>query len=330
MNMSKTVFNDTPPTGTIVTANFLNAVNNHRHTGRNIDGDGAIDYAVSTGSANAYALTLSPALDAQIAGMSIRFKANFTNTGPATININGLGAVEMKKNGSTALVSGDIVAGTIYEIFYDGTNFQILNQLSPTLYYASSTGNYYEYNVSYSPALAAHVAGLPLFFKANHANVGVGTPPTTVKFNSLGAVAIKKATTEGIVDLERYDIVSGQIVEVVYDGTYYQIKNSNKQHGYNTQKSVNGWEIRPSGIIEQWGRDSFDGTVTSNILFPVAFPNACLNAHATAIGQYSNDSFWAQIDSFTQTNLIVRSRYTIGSSPGAFYWFAIGYYYLGK
>ncbi len=325
--MSKTVFNDTPPTGTIVTANFLNAVNNHRHTGRNIDGDGAIDYAVSTGSANAYALTLSPALDAQIAGMSIRFKANFTNTGPATININGLGAVEMKKNGSTALVSGDIVAGTIYEIFYDGTNFQILNQLSPALYYASSTGNDYEYNVSYSPALAAHVAGLPLFFKANHANAGVGTGPTTVKFNSLGAVAIKKATTEGIVNLERYDIVSGQIVEVVYDGTYYQIKNPNKQHGYNTQKHVNGWEIRPSGIIEQWGiQGDFGGAPTSTISFPVAFPHACLNAHATAIGNSSIDNGFVQVQSFSKTDLIVREQasYLTGKTDG-FYWLAIGY-----
>jgi hypothetical protein len=41
--MSKTVFSDTPPQGTIVTADFLNAVNTHRHTGEDVDGAGALD-----------------------------------------------------------------------------------------------------------------------------------------------------------------------------------------------------------------------------------------------------------------------------------------------
>ncbi|MRR15383.1 MAG: hypothetical protein EG826_02880 [Deltaproteobacteria bacterium] len=122
--MAKTVFDDTPPLGTIVTALLLNALNNHRHTGRDIDGDGAIDYAVATGSDGAYAVTLSPVLDAHIAGMPIRFKANHANTGAATIAINGLEAVAIKKNVNQALAAGDIQNGQIITIYYDGTNYQ--------------------------------------------------------------------------------------------------------------------------------------------------------------------------------------------------------------
>ena len=47
------------------------------------------------------------------------------NTGAATLNINGIGAIALKKDGATALASGDISAGQVYELVYDGTNFQI-------------------------------------------------------------------------------------------------------------------------------------------------------------------------------------------------------------
>lgn len=84
-------------------------------------------YAVSTGSANAYVVTLSPALAAYSAGVLIQFKANFTNTGSATVNVNGLGAITMVKPNGQTLSANDIVSGQIVELEYDGTNFQVLS-----------------------------------------------------------------------------------------------------------------------------------------------------------------------------------------------------------
>jgi hypothetical protein len=129
--MSKTTFVDGNPSegvaGTIVTADFLNAVNNHHHTGRDVDGEGALAYAADTGEANAYAIALSPALTAYITGMPICFKAGNANTGASTIDVNGLGAKAIKKNGSDDLAVGDILAGQIVTVIYDGTNFQVMN-----------------------------------------------------------------------------------------------------------------------------------------------------------------------------------------------------------
>lgn len=125
--MAKSVFDDTPPQGTILTAAQVNALQNHRHDGLDQDGSAPLDYAVSTGSANAYVLTLPKALTAHIPGLPIRWKANFTNTGAATFNPSGLGAVAMKKNGSTNLVAGDIVSGRIITVSYDGTYYQLLS-----------------------------------------------------------------------------------------------------------------------------------------------------------------------------------------------------------
>lgn len=51
------------------------------------------------------------------------------NTGAATLNVNSLGAKAITKNGTVALVAGDIVAGAIYQLAYDGTQFQIVGSL---------------------------------------------------------------------------------------------------------------------------------------------------------------------------------------------------------
>jgi hypothetical protein len=85
----------------------------------------AYTYAADTGSANAYAVTLSPA-PTIVAGSRIVFKAANANTGASTLAVNGGSATALKKNGSTALVSGDIAVGQIVEAAFDGTNYQII------------------------------------------------------------------------------------------------------------------------------------------------------------------------------------------------------------
>lgn len=63
-----------------------------------------------------------------------RIRVRFTNanTGACTINLSSNGAKAIKKNVSSSLVSGDIIAGGIYTLHYDGTNFQIENGVGTT------------------------------------------------------------------------------------------------------------------------------------------------------------------------------------------------------
>jgi len=96
------------------------------------------NYAADSGVANAYVVTLNPALSAYTAGVLVQFKATNANTTTSTVNVNGLGVKTIKKlGGATDLASGDIAAGMIVELEYDGTNFLMLNPvanapLSPT------------------------------------------------------------------------------------------------------------------------------------------------------------------------------------------------------
>lgn len=56
-----------------------------------------------------------------------------TSTGAVTLNINGLGAKAVTKYGTTPLVSGDILVGTLAYVIYDGVRFQLLNPQSQDL-----------------------------------------------------------------------------------------------------------------------------------------------------------------------------------------------------
>ncbi|MBI5598658.1 MAG: hypothetical protein HY890_02845 [Deltaproteobacteria bacterium] len=129
--MPKTTFTDGDKSlgipGTRLLAAFLNKIFGHRHDGQDQDGSAPLDYAVDSGVADAYAIALTPALTAHINGMPIRFKAANANTGAATLNIDGLGAVAIKKGGSYDIEAGAILAGAIVEVSYDGTYFQITN-----------------------------------------------------------------------------------------------------------------------------------------------------------------------------------------------------------
>ena len=80
-------------------------------------------YAASSGTANAYIATLTPALSAYAEGVSLRLKINVGNTGASTVNVNGLGAKSIKKANGTDVGSGNLKAGSVYTLVYNGTNF---------------------------------------------------------------------------------------------------------------------------------------------------------------------------------------------------------------
>lgn len=90
------------------------------------DNHGEIDLA---GSANAYTATTARAITGYYKGLRISAKANHTNTGASTLNVNGIGAAAIRKLTSVALVAGDMVSGQYYDFSYDFANgwFQLLN-----------------------------------------------------------------------------------------------------------------------------------------------------------------------------------------------------------
>lgn len=78
---------------------------------------------------NAIAATATPTLTAYAAGQTYSFVAANSNTAAATLAIDGLTAKSITKNGTAALTAGDIQAGKLTWVEYDGTSFQLVNNI---------------------------------------------------------------------------------------------------------------------------------------------------------------------------------------------------------
>lgn len=85
-------------------------------------------YTSTTLTTNNYAVTINPGVTGFSKDFGFYWKVNATNTGVVTLAPNGLVAKSVRKNGSTVLASGDIVAGRMYPVIYDVAQgwFQIL------------------------------------------------------------------------------------------------------------------------------------------------------------------------------------------------------------
>jgi len=84
--------------------------------------DRAPGYGVASGT-NAKTITLSPAPGSYYEGLCFAFKNITENTGAVTINVNGLGAKSIKKPNGNDIAAGNLKAGSIYTVRYNGTNF---------------------------------------------------------------------------------------------------------------------------------------------------------------------------------------------------------------
>ena len=81
---------------------------------------------------NTITAVASATFAAYVAGQVFQFVSAGVNTGAVTININSLGAKNITKNGTIALEGGEIAAGVMVQVTYDGTQFQ-LGAVSPLL-----------------------------------------------------------------------------------------------------------------------------------------------------------------------------------------------------
>jgi len=83
----------------------------------------------SVAGTNSITATASPTLTAYATGSIYSFIAANTNTGAATLSIDGLTAASITKNGSVAISAGDVQAGKMMLVEYDGTTFQLVNNI---------------------------------------------------------------------------------------------------------------------------------------------------------------------------------------------------------
>jgi hypothetical protein len=128
----------------------------------------------------------TPAVTAYTTGNLFYFVAAATNTTSVTLNVDGLGARNMTRHGSVALVAGDILVGEVCIVVYDGTRFQLLNPAS-----------YTNLNVSGVLSLAAGAVGTPSLAASGDLNTGIFFPAADTIAASVGGVEGWRLTSAG-------------------------------------------------------------------------------------------------------------------------------------
>jgi hypothetical protein len=91
----------------------------------------AINFGTTTGT-DTIVLTLAPALTAYVTGQMFVFKPGGDNTGACTLNVNGLGATNIKTQTAADPAAADIDATGIAIVVYDGTNMVLINPATTT------------------------------------------------------------------------------------------------------------------------------------------------------------------------------------------------------
>ena len=90
-------------------------------------------YGATSTETDAYSITIPWILTSYAVGQVFRFMADVDNEWNATLNVNWIWAIEILKNHDQHLQSGDIEAGQIVEVAFDGTNFQMDSQIASVI-----------------------------------------------------------------------------------------------------------------------------------------------------------------------------------------------------
>jgi hypothetical protein len=190
-----------------------------------------LNFAVATfvpGSPNALSVTLDPPLDQYRAGLVLRVKCPVNNTGPSTLNVNALGARQIVRSNGAATSADDLQAGMVVALVDDGSRWQIINFQGFTsdvtnvntyivdIPYTVDTGTTNHIVAPFAPAITSTPAGKLVLVKVLNANTG----PVDIVVN---AMPVRPVIRCSLIPLPPADIIPGQIIALVYDGTSWQM-----------------------------------------------------------------------------------------------------------
>jgi len=223
----------------------------------------------ASGTSTAQICSLTPALTAYTRGMVLNWIPNFTAEGVAlTLTIDGLSAVPVKlANGTSNPAATDLIAGKLYTIWYDGTNFRLIQESDPVasgiaqtranaqsgaaLLCESASGSDTDYTCLMNPALTAYTKGMVLGWIPDLSALGGAA---TLAVDGLAPVPVKLA--DGITNPLVGDLVAGRQYEVWYDGANFRLRQK--------VESITASVSRPSCVAglagRIWYQANADGT----------------------------------------------------------------------
>lgn len=153
-----------------------------------------LNFCQDTGSANTLSVAADPPITAYTVGLPLRVRVAVTNTGPATLDA-GAGRQSIRRVDGSAMAAGDLPAGGVIEVMWDGTIWQVTNFFGRSggtgdannfyikIPFAVDTGAVNAMVANFAPAITALVDGDVFLVRCSTAPTGA----TTLKVNALAA-----------------------------------------------------------------------------------------------------------------------------------------------
>ena len=302
---------------------------------------GSANFYTDSGVANAYVLSTTGSFKSPTAlvdGLEIRFRTSNPNTGASTINVAGLGVVNIKLgDGTSDIPSGFITNGSDIRLRYDTSNtafipsgygipddLLITGKVNTQPNSATISSGAIAYTGAYMvvdteggassdtlDTISGGTAGDRLLLRGATVNQDIIISDNTGNIQTNNSVNF---TLEPIY---------GDSVEFFYNGSDW-VQTTRRVHSdFLNYKGQNGYTYLPNGLIFQWGTYT---PSSSKVTFPIAFPTAVLQV-SVAIKDCSFNA------AFSPTHLSTKiwsasgfySQTTTNGIGATYYFQAIGY-----
>ena len=271
---------------------------------------GWVNYGTTGGTATAYTLTFTPALPGYVAGQCFLFKPHLTNTGAATLNVQGKGALPLTKRSGASfvpLLAGDLLLNHLFEACYDGTSLQLMGTAPDAGGVGVTDGDKGDLTVSVGGSVWTIDPGAITYSKLQPASAALrlfgrgSTGPGEWQEILLGANLAMTGTTlnasgaSGVPDGDKTDITvsASGTVWTIDSGTvtYAKLQNvstTTRLLGRQTAGAGPVEELPPASVKAMLGLTFGD---LSGIATPAQLPNAAADTATKGIAAFQANDF---------------------------------------
>lgn len=288
----------------------------------------------TAGAAPSFTLSATPAPSALTANLRFRVKFHAVGTGADTLNINALGAKNLKQYDFTgAKVAASIAANQLVDVEYDGVDMVLLDpypqaglsfrnavrSVNTTSQLAlTDVGGSIELNANgitvTLPASASVPYGGTIALRANY--------DCTLKGNAAESIAASVSGAANTFAVFQGDTL---IVVNVGGGTWYIMNSGFGSQSFGRSKAGNGYQKFPGGVIIQWGQGTAAQGGATGIYnaYPISFPNGTVSVTTNHIG--TDTTVNTIVQQWDATGVWLKSSHAPAGSGVSCPFIAIGY-----
>lgn len=287
-------------------------------------------FGVDTGAVNSMVIATTVDLAALVAGIEIDVIPAFTNTSTAVANVNSIGSKNILNASGGPLLPGDMVAGAVAKLIYNGTAFNLVPMAKQVNFKASTR----TITAGGATAMALSDIGACVTFSNAGAQSTTLPDPSTLTVGATSEVtkvgggtlvvgsfgAATNINSAAGATVNTITLNNGENVLFTWDGAQW-IASGTFMARYAAMSlgqslTANGYQKFPGGLIIQWGTITPPSVGTANyaVTFPITFPNAALNTMVSMQGAPVGNSlqFVQSCDAISTSGMTIRSQTQVG------------------